>query len=231
MNKHVTIMELPAEERPREKLVKHGPAYLTNAELLGIIIAQGTREKTAVEVCRELLAHYDNRLAALLNAKVRELAGNKELLGIGTAKACQIVAALELARRIPGEQRDEVSITTPGDAAAVVMGRLAHLSEEHFYLLLLDAKKKLIACDEISVGTLNASLVHPREVFLSAVKHHSSSLILVHNHPSGDPQPSREDIAVTKRLLDAGEIMGIPVVDHLVIGAGRFVSLREEGLI
>ncbi|MEG0379610.1 MAG: DNA repair protein RadC [Eubacterium sp.] len=230
-NTHMAIRELPEDERPREKLIHYGVGCLSNAELLGIIIQSGWHQITAVELGQRILKVFDNDLSAFFSATIEELERNEELKGIGTAKACQIKAAIELGRRVKGVQNSITKISCPGDVVTLLSDEMSYLKQEHFKVILVDTKNKVIKIENVSIGTLNASLVHPREVFVNAVRQHASSLILVHNHPSGDPEPSREDKNLTKRLISAGEILGIPVLDHVIIGQNGYVSFKEDGLI
>jgi DNA repair protein RadC len=179
----------------------------------------------------------DETMSILLGKNLRELAEMtpEELMalpGIGRAKAIRLAAAFELARRLAGTMpEDRPSIRSPEDAAALVMGEMRHLDREHFWALLLNTKNRVIAREVISIGTLNSSTVHPRELFKAAIRRSAAAVILVHNHPSGDPTPSQQDIEVTKRMVEAGNIVGISVLDHLVIGDNRFVSLKAKGLM
>lgn len=224
----LTIKDLPAGERPRERLLKNGPAALSDAELLAILIRTGSREDTAVQIAEKILTRLGD-LAELPRRTVEEFCGIK---GLGPAKAVTVVAAVELAKRISSRLRPEAAtVSSPADAAALVMEEMRHHLREHFRAVLLDTKNRVISVEDISIGSLNASLIHPREVFRPAIQKASASLILVHNHPSGDPTPSREDMDVTRRLHEAGKLIGIEVLDHIVIGDGRFVSFREKGLL
>ncbi|MCL6592496.1 MAG: DNA repair protein RadC [Alicyclobacillus sp.] len=214
------------EEAPRERLLAHGPQTLRNDELLAVILQTGTRGAPVQALSAQVLAAMGG-LEGLLDAAVEELVA---IPGIGVAKALQIAAAVELGRRIvrkPAQQR--LQIRSAEDAAEYVMDRLRHLKKEHFIILHLDTKHRLISEEVVSVGSLDASIVHPREIFKSAVKRSASAILCVHNHPSGDPTPSPEDVAVTRRLCQAGVLLGIDVLDHLVVGDGRYVSLRAEG--
>lgn len=229
---HRTIKETPEALRPREKLIARGAAALDTSELLAIIIRSGTRACNAQELGRRVLELYGNDLKSLYGAKISELISNDELKGIGAAKACQILAAIELGRRIflQAESQAPAVISSAQDAADYLIPRLRFYKQEHFCVLLMDTKNKVTACETVTTGTLSASLVHPREIFATAVRHHAAKLILAHNHPSGDPAPSREDIRVTRELSEAGEIMQIPVLDHIIVGGSRYVSLKQENL-
>lgn len=223
-----TLKELPEDLRPRERLFKEGAGSLSDAELLAILLRTGSKEATALDLAALIMAKFQN-LKRLVDASVEELA---EIKGVGMAKACQVKAALELARRLARcTESPRPSIKSPDDAAALVMEEMRCLDREHFRVLLLNTKNQVVGVDEVSVGTLNYSAVHPREIFRGAIKRSAASVILVHNHPSGDPAPSREDIEVTQRLVEAGKIVGIQVLDHIVVGEKRYVSLKAEGLI
>ncbi|MBS4031050.1 MAG: DNA repair protein RadC [Clostridiales bacterium] len=227
-SRRLTIKDLPQSERPRERLLQHGAAALSDAELLGILIGTGSRDETAVQLAEKILVEI-NGLHELPKVTADEI---KKLKGFGNAKAVTLLAAAELAIRLSTRLRIEsVTISSPGDAAGLVMEEMRHYMREHFRVLLLDTKNKVLGIEEISIGSLNTSLVHPREVFRPAIRRACASLILVHNHPSGDPTPSREDLDVTRRLCEAGRLVGIEILDHVVIGDGKYLSFREKGLL
>lgn len=222
------MRELPPEQRPRERMLKEGAANLSDIDLLAIMLRTGTAKASAMELAAALLGRFRD-LRALAQATVEELS---ELKGVGPAKAVQVKAALELGKRLaalPTEERPV--IRCPEDVCTLVMEDLRDRDREYFQALLLNTKNQVLARETISIGTLNSSMVHPRELFKMAIRRSAASLILVHNHPSGDPTPSREDISLTKRLIEAGEIIGIDVLDHIVIGDNRFTSLKSKGLI
>ncbi|MGB9905674.1 MAG: RadC family protein, partial [Desulfotomaculales bacterium] len=222
------MKDMPSELRPRERLLKEGTRSLTDAELLAILLRTGTSRNTALDLAAVILANF-NGLRGLVQASVEELSAVK---GVGPAKAAQIKAALELGKRLAADSGEERAvIKTPADAAGLVMEEMRHLDREHFRALLLNAKNQVIGQEVISIGTLNSSAVHPRELFKSAIKRSAAALILVHNHPSGDPSPSREDVEVTRRLVEVGRLIGIEVLDHLVIGDNKFSSLKAKGLL
>jgi len=213
-------------EMPRERLLACGSAALRTDELLAIVLQSGSRQASVLEVSRLVLEEAGG-LYGLLDTTVQEL---MQIRGIGQAKALQIAACIELGRRIvqkPSDHRQQ--IRSADDAAEYVMDRMRHLKKEHFYILYLDTKHRLIGEEVVSVGSLDASIVHPREIFKSAVKRSASAILCLHNHPSGDPTPSPEDLAVTKRLCEAGKLLGIDVLDHIVVGDGRYTSLRSDG--
>ena len=224
---HVTIKELPEEERPRERLTRHGAAVLSNAELLAILIRTGTRDESAISLAYRILKQ-DQGLRYLVDSKVEQLACIK---GIGQAKAAQIKAALELGKRLSTfELGVGKPIKCPQDVANLLMEEMRYLKKEHMKLVLLNIKCNLISVEEISIGSLNASIVHPREVFNPAIRKSSASIIMIHNHPSGDPTPSSEDTAITARINEAGKLIGIELVDHIIIGDGKYISMKERGL-
>lgn len=224
------VRDLPPEERPREKLLAYGPSGLSNAELLAILLRSGTRKKSVLRIAEEILARIKEQgLVGMVHISVAELA---KIDGVGKVKAATLQAAIELARRLAVQQSAKIQmITGPEDVARYAMPHYRFEQKEHFAVLLLNTKNHVISMPEVSVGSLSASVVHPREVFRAAIDHAAAAMILLHNHPSGDPTPSREDIAVTERLVKAGKIMDIPVLDHVVLGRDRFISLKEKGLL
>jgi DNA repair protein RadC len=222
---HATVRELPSDERPRERLQHFGPQALSVAELLAIILRTGTRGDNALELAHKLLSKYGG-LAGLVRADFRELG---VMRGMGVAKSAQVKAALELGRRLAALQVDpRYRIRTPADAANLVMLELAYLDTEQMRILLLDAKSQLVEKASLYQGTANSSVLRAAEVFRPAVIRNCPGLILCHNHPSGDPEPSPEDIQTTLQLVEAGRILDIELVDHIIIGHQRFVSLKEH---
>ena len=222
-----TIKQLPPELRPRERLLQSGPSALSDGELLGLLLGIGSREKTAVELAGEVISEAGG-LHGLYDVSVHEL---MRVNGIGEAKACIILAAVELGRRI-GQVRNpgRPVISSPADVERLLRGRIANLDRENFVVVLLNTKNEVIEISTVSVGTLDASLVHPREVFKPAVRASAASVILAHNHPSGKVEPSREDREVTRRLGEAADILGIEVLDHVIVGDGYF-SMKEHGML
>ncbi|MGI6392533.1 MAG: RadC family protein [Candidatus Izemoplasmatales bacterium] len=218
------IKDLPKQERPRERLVKYGVSALSIQELIAIVIRTGSRSFSALDLAREIVG-LGGTLAELQDKTVTELAAIK---GMGLAKAVTLLAAIELGRRVTDYHAEREHIGSPTDVYQLLKGELTGLKQEVLYALYLDLKMNLIAAKKIYVGSLNQSLIHPREVFKYAVKHSAYQLILVHNHPSGDPAPSEEDIAITKKFIEIGELMQIRVADHIVVGDGRYVSIIEE---
>ncbi|WP_226667204.1 RadC family protein [Metabacillus litoralis] len=222
------IRDFPEDERPRERLLKEGADKLSNQELLAILLRTGTKKDSALDLSQQLLKHFEG-LRMLKDASVEEIT---TISGIGNAKAVQILAALELGRRMNRLTYDErYVIRSPQDGADYVMEDMRFLSQEHFVCLYLNTKNQVLHKQTVFIGSLNASIVHPREVFKEAFKRSAASLICIHNHPSGDPSPSREDIEVTKRLAECGKVLGIELLDHLIIGEQKFVSLKEKGYV
>ncbi len=223
------ITEMAVSERPREKLLKSGREALSTAEIMAVIIGSGTDQKSAVEVAMDILSDDKGGLRFLAGCTPEEL---MEIEGIGQAKACSLLAAVELGRRIGAEPvRAKRKITCAEDVEDLFMERMRHLMKEHFLGVLLNSKGEIIEEVTISIGDISSSISHPREVFAQAVRRCAGSIILVHNHPSGDPTPSGDDIETTRRLMEVGELLGIHVIDHLIIGDGRYVSLKSEGLM
>lgn len=224
----IMLRDLPREERPRERMMRSGAEALSHAELLAILLVTGTRKESALTVAQRILGQTDG-LRRLADMGIEELIG---INGIGPAKAVQLKAAIELGRRMTASRAgDRVVIRSPRDAAELLAEQLRYLQKEHFVCLFLNTKNQVIAQETLSIGSLNASIVHPREVFRAAIKYGSASIVCAHNHPSGDPAPSPEDIAITKRLVESGRIVGIDVLDHIVVGDGHFVSLKEQGMM
>lgn len=224
---NVSISELPESERPREKMYKKGPKALSNAELLAIILRTGIKNNSALSLAYRILSEH-NGLKFLTNTTIEELS---QIDGIGLAKAAQLMAAAELGKRISQYgAEDDTYIRCPKDAAEILMEDMRYLNREHMKVILLNIKCKVISIEEISIGSLNSSSAHPREVFVQAVKKSSAAIIMAHNHPSGDPSPSKDDIDITKRISEAGKILGIELYDHIIIGNGIYISLKEKNL-
>ncbi len=225
----MNIRQLPNEEKPREKLLKEGKEKLSITEILAIIIGSGTGDRSALDLASEIIAMDSSGIRFLADCKPEELTRIK---GIGPAKACDILAAVELGKRIATVPKEKtVRIESSSDIAGIFMEKMRYYKKEHFVNLMINAKGQIIEETEVSVGDLCSSTTHPREVFVDAVRRSAGSVVFVHNHPSGDPSPSDMDIVTTKRLMQAGEILGIPVLDHIVIGDGCYVSMRAEGMI
>ncbi|WML45546.1 DNA repair protein RadC [Neobacillus sp. PS3-40] len=222
------IRDFPQDERPRERFVQHGAQSLSNHELIAILLRTGTKDESVLQLSNRLLSHFDG-LRDLKSASLEEITSIK---GIGYAKAIQILTAVEIGRRVANLSfNDRYVIRSPEDGAKYVMNDMRFLSQEHFVCLYLNTKNQVLHKQTIFIGSLNASIVHPREVYKEALRRSAASIICLHNHPSGDPTPSREDIDVTKRLSECGKIIGIDLLDHLIIGENKFVSLKEKGYL
>lgn len=226
--KKLTIKDLPQQERPRERMKELGAEKLSNAELLAIILRTGHHEETALHLAERILSQAGG-LRYLPDFTLEEL---QQIKGIGLAKAVQIKAAVELGRRLASALRPEtLSLNSPWQVAEFLMEEMRYYPKEYFKVILLNTKNQIISIEDISVGSLNSSIVHPREIFNLPVKKSAASVILIHNHPSGDPTPSREDMEVTRRLVEAGKILGISVLDHIIVGEKRYISFKEKGLM
>lgn len=225
--KSFTIHDLPINERPRERLQKYGAESLSAQEIIALILGRGISGESVMVTAQRLISQFGS-LSGIAGASVEELS---QVRGIGLAKAVQMKAAFELANRmeITIAASAKPVIKKPEDVAGLVAGRLKGKKKEYFLAILLDTRSRLIKVAEISVGSLDASVVHPREVFKEAISASAASVIFAHNHPSGDPTPSEDDIKLTKRLAEAGEITGIDVLDHVIIGDNRYLSLKREG--
>ena len=217
------ITEMSLENRPRERLQKDGPHVLSNAELLALILKSGTQKENILEICNKLLSKYG--LEKLSSCTLQELTQEH---GIGNAKACQLLALFEIYKRLPHTGNNFKIISSAKDIAELYLPKLQDVAKEHFVAVYLDTKNKIIADQTITIGILNASLIHPREVFYGAIKHLAHAVIVIHNHPSGDPEPSSEDLEVTKRLQKTGEVMGIKLLDHIIIGKNNWWSWQEH---
>ncbi|GAA0442407.1 DNA repair protein RadC [Lentibacillus halophilus] len=224
----IMIKDVPKEDRPRERLVSVGPGHLSNQELLAILIASGTKDESVMVLANRVLMHFEG-INLLKDATIEELTAIK---GIGGAKAVLLLAAMELGRRMNRLQPNERYVVhSPEDGADYIMEEMRGLNQEHFVVLFLNTKNQIIHRQTMFIGSLNASIVHPREIFREAVKRSAASIICAHNHPSGDPAPSQEDVHVTRRLVESGKMIGIDLLDHLVIGDRKFVSLKEKGYL
>lgn len=223
------IKEMSTNERPIEKMVLYGKETLSNSELIAILLKTGTTKLSSLQLAERVINQNADGLRNLANITLEEL---MDIDGIGQAKAATVVAAVELGKRISASeaiQRGKISCVE--DVVDIFMERLRYLKKEMFEVLLLDTKGNIISSENISIGDLCSSVVHPRETFKSAIKKSAAAIIFVHNHPSGDPTPSNEDISITKRLIEAGNILGISVLDHIIIGDGVFVSMKASDLI
>lgn len=223
---NLLLRDVPNGERPRERMQHFGAHALSNAEILAILLRTGTVSESAVRLAQRIL-HESGSLRNLADMSLAQLTA---IRGIGPVKAQQIQAGIELGKRLSRTAMNEKpNIRSPQDVATLLMEDMRYLQKEHFVCLFLNTKNDVIGRETLSIGSLNASLVHPREVFRAAIKCSSAAIICVHNHPSGDPTPSREDIVITERLVEAGLIVGIDVLDHIVLGDVEYVSLKEKG--
>ena len=222
------MREVHEADRPRERFLRQGPESLSNQELLAILLRTGTKSESVLSLANRILVQFE-KLHALKHATVEEM---MEIKGVGEAKAIQILAAIELGKRLAQKELDnKYTIRSPEDAANYLIPELAPLQQEHFVALYLNVKNQILHKQTIFVGSLNASIVHPREIFRVAIRRSAAAIIVAHNHPSGNPSPSPEDIDVTKRLIEAGQILGVDLLDHLIIGDHQFISLKEKGYI
>lgn len=229
MNNNVRISDIPENERPMERMLISGPECLNNAELLAIILRTGVRGENVVALSSRLLCEVEG-LDGLLNSNYSEMTNIK---GIKKIKASQLIAMVELFKRFKTlrNQNQSYKISSPKDIADMLMNEMTDLNQEVLKLIMLDTKNKVLGIKDVFKGTLNSSIVHPREIFAEALKRSSANIIICHNHPSGDPSPSKEDINITIRLKECGAIMGINLLDHIIIGNTKFVSLKEKGII
>ncbi|PKM83148.1 MAG: hypothetical protein CVU89_02360 [Firmicutes bacterium HGW-Firmicutes-14] len=228
MEYHITIKELPEEARPRERLYREGAEALTTVELVAVLLRTGSCSASAVDLAAMLMGRTGG-LKGMAECSTEELCTVK---GVGPAKAAQLKAAVELGRRLSAETMGpRPVIKAPVDAYNLLKERMRHYDREHFKAVFLNTKHHVITVETVSVGSLNSSLVHPRELFRNSIKRSAAAIILAHNHPSGDPAPSPEDIQITCRLAEVGNIIGIQVIDHIIIGENRFISLKEQGII
>lgn len=230
----VPVKLLPSEDRPREKLLRLGPEALSDAELLAIVLRTGVRGHSVIELAHRILQHGAKQSPRNPLQRLRELTEGdirSVVPGIGDAKACQVVAALHLGMRVQAEPLITYDVGNPKAVFEYLAPRMSRLEQEQFMVILLNAKNHVISVEEVTEGTQTSTLVHPREIFKKAVRRSAHAIILAHNHPSGDPTPSREDREITLRLKEAGKTLGIEVLDHLVIGDRRYVSFRERGLV
>jgi DNA repair protein RadC len=224
---HVTIHDMPTGERPRERLRHYGAEALSTAEVIAILLRTGSKGENVLDLATRLLVEFGG-LGGLARATLSELSAIK---GVGEAKAAQLKAGLEIGRRLLiAAPRERPQITSPADAANLLMLEMGHLEQEHLRVLLLDTKNQVLASPVVYKGNVNTSVIRIAELFRAAIRHNSTALIMAHNHPSGDPTPSPEDVRVTRQIIEAGNMLDIEVLDHLVIGQGRYVSLKERGL-
>lgn len=224
----MTLKNMALEERPREKMLNKGEKFLSNAELLALILRTGTKSRNAIELAHYIINKDNQGIRCLKDMTIEELC---EIDGIGLSKAAQIKASLELGIRIASTKPNRYKVKNPWDIYKYYMDSLRYEKQEVFKVVLLNTKNEIISDVEISRGTLNASLVHPREVFREAIKRSTNKIILIHNHPSGCIEPSNEDKNITKRLIKCGELIGIEVIDHIIIGDGLYFSFKENMII
>jgi DNA repair protein RadC len=223
-----TVHDLPRSEKPRERLKRFGPEALSAQELLALLIGRGVSKRSVITIAQELLVKFGN-IKAISEATIEELS---QIKGVGFAKAAQIKACFELGKRQDLEpELKDFDIKNPQDVVKAIQSSIKDKTKEHFKLILLNTRNKVIGISTVSIGTLNSNLVHPREVFKEAISHSAASVVLVHNHPSGDPEPSEDDLTITKRLVEAGKILGIEVIDHIIISKNGFFSFKEKGVI
>ena len=229
-----TLNDLPASDRPRERLRSSGPQALSNLELLALIMGRGIKGESVMVTSQKLLSYFGS-LKNVLEASLEDL---QQIRGLGPAKASQLIACFEIARRIANEdfmaeteRLKRETVRSPDDAVKLIRSQITDFNKENFYVLSFDTRNRFIGLDKVSQGTLTASLVHPRETFESAIKKHAAQIMIAHNHPSGGTDPSEEDIKITKRLSEAGKIMGIELLDHIILTKQSFFSFKEEGLI
>lgn len=227
--KHITTKELPTAIRPRERMAMVGAPNMSASELVAIILGTGTRGVTSQRLAERIIHRFDGRLGRLGQAELEELAA---INGVGPAKACQVLAAIELGRRVAGAKTTSRRLlNSPERVAEMLMPKLRDLEREHFFALIVDTKIRLKKTVEIAIGGLNAAIIHPRDIYKAAIRACGTGLIVAHNHPSGDIDPSREDIVLTRRLAEAGKILGIDFIDHVIIGDGCWLSLKEKGYL
>jgi DNA repair protein RadC len=220
------IRDVHIADRPRERLIRQGADSLSNQELIAILLRTGTRQESVLVLANRILSSFD-KIQDLKDATIEEM---MQVKGVGQAKAVQLLAAAELGKRLYRKHSEgRYTIKSPEDAAAYLMTDMSSLNQEHFVVLFLNVKNEILHKQTIFIGSLSSSIVHPREIFREAVKRSAASIIVAHNHPSGNPSPSPEDIEVTKRLIEAGSIMGIELLDHVIIGDHKFLSLKEKG--
>jgi DNA repair protein RadC len=228
-----TVRDLPKSERPRERLKNIGVDKISSPELLAVILGRGIKGESVLVTVQKLIHHFGN-LQSILEASLDDL---MKVRGIGFAKACQLIASFELSKRLLKENLElekqrvkKNAITSPGEIVEYIKTEIEDFTKENFFVVSFDVRNRILGIDKISKGTLSASLVHPRETFESAIRRHAAQIIVAHNHPSGDSDPSEDDIRITKRLFEAGKIMGIELLDHIVITKDRYCSLKDKNV-
>lgn len=231
MIKHITMKEIPSSEQPYEKCLKYGAKVLSDGELLAVILRTGSRNKSSIELAREILnCHPVHK--GILGLHYLSIEDYRSLSGIGTVKAVQLCCLSEITKRISKAcVKEQTIFHSPKAIADYFMEELRCLEEEHFYAIFLDAKSAMIHVEQISKGTVNQTLVAPREIFRCALKYNTVNIVLMHNHPSGNITPSKDDLSITSQMKQAGELLGIPVIDHIIMGDHKYLSLRESGYI
>lgn len=232
MSKSFTIQDLPKSERPRERLKKLGSEALSAQELLALILGSGVRGESVSLTAQKLLSHFGS-LEGIINASLEDL---QSIKGLGVAKASQLKACFEIARRVftKNEIADEVrqkEIVSAKEVYELIKSKISNYAKEHLVVVSFDSRNRFLGMDTVSVGTLTANLVHPRETFDSAIRRHAAQIIVAHNHPSDDPEPSEDDLGINKRLVEAGKILGIEVIDHIIVCKSRYLSFKEKGLL
>ncbi len=232
MTKSFTIRDLPSEERPRERLEKFGASALSAQELLSLLLGRGVRGESVAVISQKLLSKFGS-LSKLTEASLEDL---KEIKGLGLAKASQIKACLEISRRINSDSSNTKTlksnpIGSAKDIVKLINDEIKSYNKEHFFVLSLDSRNRLLGIDCVSIGNLNANIVHPRETFEVAIRRHAAQIIISHNHPSGDTNPSEEDIIITRKLVELGKMMGIEIVDHLIVSPFGYFSFKNKKLI
>ncbi|HHV64721.1 MAG TPA: DNA repair protein RadC [Peptococcaceae bacterium] len=222
------LKDLPEDLQPRERMHQLGPEVLSNKELLAILLRVGVQGENVLDLAERILVECGG-ISGLARMSLPEL---EQVRGIGPAKAAQVKAALELGKRsVCANPAVRPVINSPADVADLVMEEMRFLDREHFRVMYLNTRNNVLGISPISIGSLNSSIVHPRECFKEAIRRNANTIILLHNHPSGDPSPSREDLEITKRLVEGSKILGIDILDHVIIGDKRYVSLKEQGII
>ena len=229
MNNYLKILDMPENERPKEKLLRYGAESLSNPELLAIILRTGTKGENVLSLSQRIISEF-NGLNGILNASIKEMT---EIKGVKESKASQIIAIAELFKRFNTYKsfNEFKRVTSPNDVASMLYGEMGTFNQEVLKLIILNTKNEIIKIKDVFKGSLNSSLIHPREIFNEAIRNSAASIIICHNHPSGDPTPSDEDIKVTIRLKECGEIIGIKLIDHIIIGRNIYVSLKEKGIL
>ncbi|MBS1519055.1 MAG: DNA repair protein RadC [Bacteroidetes bacterium] len=234
----ISVNDLPLSERPRERLRELGADKLSSAELIALLLNTGTRGESVITLAQKILVRFGS-LSMIMEASLEDL---KNFRGLGEAKASKLMASFGIARKIIREIQENENesrlnrkkynpITNPEELHRILISKITNYSKEHFYVISLDSRNNFTGLDEISVGTLTASLVHPRETFESAIRRHAAHIIIAHNHPSGETDPSEDDLKITRRLVEAGKIMGIDVLDHLIFTKHSYMSFKESSLI